>query len=522
MSSALAESDQASPAIETRTLGRYALRYRVGQGGMASVYLAQLSTAEGFRKWVAVKTVHPHIAEEPRFVQMFLDEARLAARMDHPNVCSVFDFGEANGTWFLAMEYLHGESLSSLLRRAYKGGQLPLEIAVRIVADAARGLHAAHELQMDDGRQACVVHRDVSPQNIFVLYSGVAKVVDFGIARSEDRTSEKTETGELKGKIAFMSPEQIHQGEVDRRADVWALGVVLWESTVGRRLFKRANEAQTMAAVLHERVMLPSEFRAGYPGELEEIVMHALDRRLDRRTPTALEFARSLEAFLANCTKPAGVDEVGEYVRRLFADKVAMREDLLKRHHGDHAIEVVELASDRLSLAPFELVRKRALPRLSGAPDAPRLSAAPRTPSLPAAPRGAVTVAARPTAFASSKRAHKLLLASLGLALLLGAAVPTAHLATRGAHNTPSVSTIAPAAPRASVAPTVQRGSLAPAAQRASVAAPETLVIAAREVPDAALAAAPNASRMPALGRPVLPARRAPIVRVVERTLSDD
>jgi serine/threonine-protein kinase len=471
MSIAIAAPEEAAPALEHRSLGRYALRYRIADGGMASVYLAQLTTTEGFRKWVAVKTVHPDIAQSPRFVQMFLDEARLAARLDHPNVCSVFDFGESDGTWFLAMEYLHGESLASLHRRALKADGLPLEIAVRIIADAARGLHAAHELRTDDGRHAGVVHRDVSPQNVFVLYTGVAKVVDFGIARSEERTGELTRTGELKGKVAFMSPEQIDQAVVDRRTDVWALGVVLWECTVGRRLFKRESEARTMAAVLQDRVPRPSELCPDYPRELEDIVMRALDRRLDQRTPTALQLARSLEAFLAKSATQTGGDEVGEFVRRLFADKVEMREDLLKRDVAEHVIDVVvEEPSDSASLAPFELVRRRALP------PAPAVLRSPRV--LP--------VTGRLTAWARSKRPREPLSVALGLVLLVVGAVPGAYLATRSTNGV------------------VHARSTPPAAERAPVVArPVTLVVAPRVVPIAALAAAPAVPVQPTAEPPV-------------------
>jgi len=311
---------------------------------MASVYLAQLVSTEGFQKWVAIKTIHPHIARESRFIQMFLNEARLAARLDHPNICQVFDFGEANGTYYIAMEYLHGEPLVSLIRRDHANGGTPTEVAARIVADSARGLHAAHELRTEDGRNAGVVHRDVSPQNLFVLYSGVSKVVDFGVARSSEHLGEKTATGEIKGKLAYMSPEQINGYAVDRRTDIWALGTVLWEATVSRRLFKRQNEAATLRAVAFDDVPRPSVFRKGYPIALEAIVMKALDRDPSQRYQTALQLARDLEQYLARGGKLTTTDDVGDHMQLVFADQMDVVQQLLRRENVDEPLEVVEVS----------------------------------------------------------------------------------------------------------------------------------------------------------------------------------
>jgi len=188
---------------------------------MASVYLAQFNAAQGFERWVAVKVVHPHLAKDPRFIRMLLDEARITARVQHPNVCSVVDFGKDDGTCYLVMEYLHGESVATVIRRARKGAGLPWQLACRIMAEACRGLHAAHELRDHDGKALGIVHRDISPQNLFVLYDGVTKVLDFGVAQARNRL-EKTKTGEVKGKLAYMAPEQLLGQTLDRRADIFA------------------------------------------------------------------------------------------------------------------------------------------------------------------------------------------------------------------------------------------------------------------------------------------------------------
>ena len=323
---------------------------------MASVYLAQLRGTAGFEKWIAMKTIHPHIATSSRFVNMFLDEARLASKLDHPNLCSVFDFGEDRGTWFIAMEYLHGETFGVVARTGWSSQHPPPYVMVaRILADAARGLHAAHELRLPSGENAGVVHRDVSPENIFVTYAGPTKVVDFGVARWKSQTQDRTVAGELKGKIAYMCPEQLREETVDRRADIWSLGVVLWEVTVGRRLFRRKTDAGTVYAVLNDNVPRPVRFRPDYPPELAAIVMKALERDRDRRYPTALDFARALEQWLASTGKPVGTGEVSEYMHSLFAEQIAFRERLLRTAHLEAPVEEVSEVWRSAPIDPAEI-----------------------------------------------------------------------------------------------------------------------------------------------------------------------
>ena len=243
---------EASAELQPGTrYGRYRIRRQLAAGGMATVYVAQLDGAAGFGKLVALKRIHPHLANELEFVRMFLDEARLTSRITHANVCSVTDFGEQDGTFFLAMELLHGESFSAVLRACLRAKIPAIERArlfVKLLADACEGLHAAHELRDDHGLPMQVVHRDVSPQNLFVTHDGVAKVLDFGIAKARHRLQDET-SGQIKGKFAYMSPEQVRGGVLDRRTDVWALGVVAWEMLAGKRLFRRETEMETMFAI---------------------------------------------------------------------------------------------------------------------------------------------------------------------------------------------------------------------------------------------------------------------------------
>lgn len=227
------------------------------------------------------------------------------------------------------MEYLHGQSLGVVSRQAWARGTIPSLLASRVIADAARGLHAAHELKLPDGRPAEVVHRDVSPQNIFVLYDGLSKIVDFGIAKSNERLAEHTATDVLKGKIAYLAPEQLRREPIDRRVDVFALGIVLWEISLGRRLFRADNEAATILMIVKGDVPKPSEIQPDYPLELERIVMRALESNRDNRYSTAADMAHDLDRFIAEKGVPYGAAEVSDFMHGLFASEMRDREELL-------------------------------------------------------------------------------------------------------------------------------------------------------------------------------------------------
>jgi len=222
--------------------GRYELLCILAQGGMANVWLARFQGKHGFAKLVAVKTILPHIAEDEHFKQMFLDEARVAAHIEHPNVVQINDVGDHGGVSYLVMDLVEGESLQGILKACDRQGQrLPLGVALRVLADACQGLDAAHELRDPSGRPLNVVHRDISPQNILVTVAGTAKVIDFGIAKARDRATGDTSAGTLKGKISFMPHEQALGREVDRRTDTWALGAVLYMLLSGRPPYKGEN-----------------------------------------------------------------------------------------------------------------------------------------------------------------------------------------------------------------------------------------------------------------------------------------
>jgi serine/threonine-protein kinase len=306
-----------------RVFGRYRLVYELASGGMATIHLAQATGPGGFAKLCVLKQIHRHLAEEPDFVQMFLDEANLSARIRHPNVCPVFDFGEVDGDYYIALEYLEGVPLTRLLHTvARDGSQIASRrwhaLSARIIADAAEGLHAAHELRDDHGQPLSVVHRDVSPQNLFITYAGAVSVLDFGIAFATRRIH-RTTGSKLKGKYAYLAPEQIASAPVDRRADVWALGVCLWECLSGARLFRRDSAVATLAAVRLDDIVPPSQTRPGVPRALDAVVMKALERDPARRYATARDLGRDLMAFVRESGEPADLPTLGAWMTDLFA-----------------------------------------------------------------------------------------------------------------------------------------------------------------------------------------------------------
>ena len=300
-----------------RRLGRFQIIGRLATGGMAEVYLALSGELPGFRTLIVVKRILPHLASNRQFIRMFLDEARLAALLDHPNVVRIIEVSHDGEEYFLAMELVQGKPLSAVLRKAARERRPPSPaLAAYIIAQAASGLGYAHALTDGDGRALGVVHRDVSPQNVLLSFEGAVKLIDFGVARAFGRVAH-TSPGGLKGKIEYMSPEQASAEDVDHRADVFALGVVLWEVLTGRRLFRRETELATMRAILDDPIPRPSEV-ADVPAALDAVVMRALRKRRDARFGSAHEMAQALEHF-AFSNEGFSPLEVASYMKGLFA-----------------------------------------------------------------------------------------------------------------------------------------------------------------------------------------------------------
>jgi serine/threonine protein kinase len=279
----------------TTRLGSYEILRKLTRGGMAEIFLARTSGPSGFEKLVVLKKILGRYADRPRYVQLFLDEARLAASLDHPNIVQVYDIGMVDGSYFFTMEYLHGQDVRSILHRAWRiGERLPVEHAVQIARHVASALHFAHDKRRGDGTLLGLVHRDVSPSNIIVTYDGATKLLDFGVAKTAASTV-KTRTGALKGKIAYMSPEQARGAPVDRRSDIFSLGIVLWEMVTTQRLYRADNDLATLQLIVHRPPRRPSEICPDCPPELERIVLRALARDPAQRYQTAEQLVTELD-----------------------------------------------------------------------------------------------------------------------------------------------------------------------------------------------------------------------------------
>lgn len=311
-------------------LGRYDVLYLLASGGMGSVYVGRQSGMAGFERLVAIKTLHPHLADEDQFVNMFLDEARLAARIRHPNVVATLDISEsAMDGYFLVMEYVEGENLAALLKRSVTASaQLPVTIALRIVLDALQGLSAAHNLTDSDGKRLNLVHRDVSPQNVLVGGDGVARLTDFGIAKAEVNVS-TTRHGQLKGKLSYMAPEQATHGKVEQRSDLFSMGIVLWEALTQKRLFRGKTNAETLHKVLISDAPAPSAVRREL-APFDKVLAKALAKPIEDRFQSAQEMIEAIEAVAPQVGGIAPARAVSLLVQRLSKDKLAQESSAIR------------------------------------------------------------------------------------------------------------------------------------------------------------------------------------------------
>ncbi|HET9621661.1 MAG TPA: protein kinase [Kofleriaceae bacterium] len=301
-------------------LGKYEILTSLASGGMARIYIARATGIGAFERHVVLKLILPERAHDQTAVQMFLDEARLAASLNHQNVAQVFEVGQDAGVHFLAMEYVHGQDLRALLAKAgSEGTRVPLELALTVVAGAAAGLHHAHERRTSDGVPMGIVHRDVSPSNLMIGYDGAVKLLDFGIAKATMRSVE-TQSGIIKGKFAYMSPEQCRGRDVDRRSDVFSLGILLYEVTTQHRCFRADSDFDTMHRIVTGDVVRPTRLVLGYPAELEAIVMKALAVDPAERYASAGELLEAIEGFAFEARMPLSAGALGRFMRDMFGD----------------------------------------------------------------------------------------------------------------------------------------------------------------------------------------------------------
>ena len=349
LGSTLPASMLADPA---RTLGKYQLIAEIARGGMGIVYLAMVQGPGNFNKLVVVKELKPELVEEPAFLTMFLDEARLAARLSHPNIVQTNEVGNDGDRYFMAMDYLDGRGLDQVRRRTRSVGYgLSVPMQLRVVCDMLAGLDYAHNLTDFDGSPLQIVHRDVSPQNVFVTFDGQVKLLDFGIAKASDSMHE-THAGVVKGKIAYMSPEQGRGWKVDARSDVFSAGVMLWEALTGKRMREGQNEQEKMWALVSEDVPRASSVKPTVPPVLDEICARAMAWNRDDRYGSAAEMQRDLEDYFGASGNNASAREVGACVTDLFREDRANTNAVIEAHvaraRGGMArdkLPIIEIAS---------------------------------------------------------------------------------------------------------------------------------------------------------------------------------
>ncbi|MEZ4369113.1 MAG: serine/threonine-protein kinase [Kofleriaceae bacterium] len=456
------------------TLDRYEILSPLAVGGMAELYLARATGPSGFERLCVVKRILAQHASDPDFVRMFLDEARLAATLRHPNVIQVHDVGVVRGRYYFAMEYVHGQDLAAIVAaaRAQRRG-LRVGHALTIVVGAAAGLHHAHEQVGPDGQPLQIVHRDVSPSNLLVSYEGHVKVVDFGIAKAAARAT-KTTAGGFKGKLSYMSPEQVAaRRDLDRRSDVFSLGVVLYELTTGRPLFRGDSDYQVATQILNGQFPRPREVRPTYDADLEQIVMTALAPEAADRFPTAQAMQVAIEALARAQQVELSSHSLAAYMRELFADK----------------LEAWQAAQTRgVSLA--EHVRASTL--LDAAPEDATLptGARPLVDFTPAVPPAAVEPTPAPPAPARRRWGGAIVGVVGGAAVAVAATLALARSSSGAA-------AVAPAPDAAPLAPTISEVGPTPAPDAAPAAPPDVQVVA---TPDAAPAT--TTSRPPPRTRP--------------------
>jgi serine/threonine-protein kinase len=418
-----------------RTVGRYAIHGMIAAGGMGVVHFGRLLGAAGFVKTVAVKRLHPHFAKDERFVEMFVNEARFAARIRHPNVVQTLDVVVEESDVLLVMEYIHGLTLSAVSRALNASSdpeqrRMPLPIALAIFSNVLAGLHAAHEAVDENGKKLEIIHRDVSPQNIVLDIDGIARVLDFGIAKAV--TTTQTSGLHLKGKIAYMAPEQLVAGlRTDRRIDIYAVGAVLWEVIVGRRLFEVEDPGQLLFLVTNGAIRPPRTLQPSVPKPLEDVILRALDTDPAARFATALEMAAELQA----CGRVATSLEVSQWLRSIGGPSLELQRQALARVErgldADFVAGTTAVGDDEVT--PVTRPSRRAKTTETAPPPFE-------------APVGYVSSADTPPRRARTKRAGSVLLKAAGLVFVAAVGVGIYSL-----RMTPPALTAA--APPASVAP---------------------------------------------------------------------
>jgi serine/threonine protein kinase len=310
--------------VEPGRLGSYEILCPLARGGMAELFLARVTGPQGFEKLFVIKKILPKLARSKQFVELFMNEARIAAALDHPHIAHVYELGRVDGSYYLTMEYVHGQNVLTTMRRTGQlQHELPIDHAVHIGRCIAAALHYAHERRRSNGELLQIIHRDVSPANILIAYDGAVKLVDFGVAKARSSSSGHTKTGLVKGKISYMSPEQAKGEPIDRRSDVFALGIVLWEMVTMQRLYKRENDLAALQAVIHDRAGPPSRLRPSCPPELDRIIMRALEYDPAKRYQNAEQLEIDLEELAREQRLRQSTIQLRALMQELFEPEIA-------------------------------------------------------------------------------------------------------------------------------------------------------------------------------------------------------
>ena len=450
-------SNPVVPPTSAAAAGKYSVIAELGRGGMATVFLAVAQGPGGFNKLQVVKRLRPALAVDPEFLQMFLEEARLSARINHPHVVQTNEVGFDGVYHYIAMEYLDGQALETILRRTNEKKQpLPLSMHLRVLADCLAGLHAAHELTDFEGNPLNVVHRDVSPHNVMVTYDGQVKVLDFGIAKAADSSGD-TRTGIMKGKCAYMAAEQFGGTKVDRRADVFAVGVMLWQCLTGARMWKGLSDADIFQRLATGDIRKPTTVKPDIHPDLEAIVMRALALKPEDRFATAADFQNEIEKHLRSLGDQGTTRDVGKFISTLFADSRAALKTAIEQQMKANAT-ASELAKKHTAEVPllWQLVPGATGEVPAASPSGASLVPAGGTPSgeFDAHRSGSEPISMRGSAVPARRNDRLAIFAGIGV-IALGVLVVAATGAYRKHPVEPLVTTPAPSAVVVTVAPQV-------------------------------------------------------------------
>lgn len=343
--------DENRASKDARRFGKYTLVDRIAVGGMAEIFLARQAGLEGFEKTIVIKRIRPHLSSQKAFVKMFLNEAKLAAQLSHPNIVQIYDLGKIAESYFIAMEYIFGRDMRRIIPKADGMGiPFPMVYALKIASSVCEGLYYAHQKMDIYGQPLNIVHRDVTPENIFVSFDGTVKVLDFGIAKAANQI-EQTKAGEIKGKLSYMSPEQCMGKPLDHRSDIFSLGVVLYEWITGFKLFTGESEVGILKSITEGKIYAPSYFKADIPEAVEKILMKALEKDREKRYQTAWDMQYDVDQFLSQYEFTPSNIHLSNFLKQLFSDELEEEKKRLQSRGGGTPVEAQEILEE---LEPIE------------------------------------------------------------------------------------------------------------------------------------------------------------------------